>query len=70
MSNDVKCLRCGSGNTTLGKIRTTGELGFRPENSKFMSLQDSVAVNSSMCLDCGFVELFGDVEKAKSMIKE
>lgn len=71
MSNDVKCMKCGSSNCALGKMRTTGGLSFLPEDSKFMSLQVGDApVNGLMCLDCGFVELNGDVKKATSMIKE
>ena len=63
-----KCLKCGSENTITGKIGTTGGFHFRPDDTKTMSLSTGdVAVSSSLCLDCGLIELMGDIEKAKRL---
>lgn len=64
-----KCLRCDSKNTITGKMGTTGGLHFRPDDTKTLSLSTGdVAVSSILCLDCGFIQLSGDIEKAKRLV--
>ena len=65
---EKKCLRCGGENLTPGKLQSTGKVCFIPENTKFLTLKTSdVKVGANLCLDCGFVELIGDIIKAKDL---
>ena len=64
-----KCLRCGGTKLEPGAIQSTGSIYFRPTNSSFWSFQTvDVPVQANMCLDCGTVELVGDVRKAESLV--
>ncbi len=70
MSEEKKCLRCGGSHLEPGWAQSTGKIYFRPTNTKFLMLKSAdVEVNANMCMDCGSLELVGDVEKAKSLVK-
>jgi hypothetical protein len=51
-----------------GGIQSFGGLDFRPANSTFWTLQPNVAIQAFLCLDCGTVELVGDVKKAEALV--
>lgn len=64
-----KCFRCGSVRLEPGAIQSTGRIYFRPANSSFWTLRTAdVPVEANICLECGTVELVGDVKKAESLI--
>jgi hypothetical protein len=43
---------------------------FRPDKTKFFSPRTSdLGVSGRMCMECGFLELVGDLEKAKVVVK-
>jgi hypothetical protein len=68
MPTEKKCLRCGSTNLQPGRLQATGRVSFTPDNARFFTLQTSdVPVRADICLDCGTVELVGDVQKAQSL---
>jgi predicted nucleic-acid-binding Zn-ribbon protein len=68
MAKEKTCLRCGSTNLEPGMIQSTGRVRFRATNTKVMTLQTGdVTIDASICLDCGTLELVGDVKKAKSL---
>jgi predicted nucleic-acid-binding Zn-ribbon protein len=68
MATEKKCLRCGGASLEPGAIRSTGHIYFRPENAKFFTFQFAdVPVRANMCVDCGTIELVGDVRKAQSL---
>ena len=68
MATDKKCLRCGSTDLQPGRIQSTGKIWFTPDNAKFFTFKTSdVTVRANICLDCGTVELVGDVHKAQSL---
>jgi predicted nucleic-acid-binding Zn-ribbon protein len=63
-----KCVKCGSENIEPGKVQSSGRLSFYPDRAKFLSWKTSnVSVLASICLDCGTIELAGDVAKAKDL---
>jgi hypothetical protein len=63
-----KCLRCGGTRLEPGAIQSTGRIYFRPTNSSFWTFGTAnVRVKSNMCLDCGTVELVGDIKKAGAL---
>lgn len=58
------CPICHHEPLSEGGIRSTGLIYFRPDKTKFWSLQDSnVKTSAKMCPNCGAITLFGDVEK-------
>jgi hypothetical protein len=53
-----------------GRLSGTGEIHFKPGNTKFLKAATSnVDVKASMCMDCGCLALVGDVEKVKTLTK-
>ena len=44
-------------------------MAFRPEDSKFFTLQTGdVMTKAMMCRDCGVIEIVGDITKLKRLI--
>jgi hypothetical protein len=63
-------MRCGSQNFAAGKAQSSGRVYFRPDKVKFFALKTAdLAVKGLMCLDCGNIELVGDIEKARSLVE-
>lgn len=59
-----KCLRCGGSEFQSGEMNSV----WRPDGLKFFSLQSAVAfIRADMCLDCGTMDLVGDVQKVREM---
>ena len=66
MSQENKCLKCGSSNLEPSEFRSTGKIYSRPKNAKLMAiLTGGVPVTAMTCLDCGHVELLVDANKAR-----
>ncbi len=63
-----RCLRCGGERMEPGALATLGGLSFYPANSTFWTLTPTVAIQAFLCLDCGHVELVGDVKKAEALV--
>jgi hypothetical protein len=65
------CTRCESTNLELGVLNNPrGEITFRLSKSPFFTLiSPEVRVNAIMCLDCGAIELAGDIAKAREVAK-
>jgi hypothetical protein len=51
-----------------GGVQSRGWLYFRPTNCTFWTLTPSVAIQAFLCLDCGNLELVGDVKKAEALV--
>jgi hypothetical protein len=51
-----------------GSMLSRGRLHFRPANSTFWTLQPDVAIQAFICLDCGTVELVGDVKRVEALV--
>lgn len=61
------CHRCGGTRLEPGSLGSFG-LTFRPANTKFLTLRtNDVGVQANMCVDCGMIQLVGDVRKAQSL---
>ena len=70
MSEEAKCIRCGSTTFSTGWVQSTGKMYFRPDKAKFFSPRTAdLPVSGRMCMKCGFLELVGDLEKAQSVVK-
>ena len=70
MTNKKECMRCGSTQLAPGKAQSSGRVYFRPDKANFFALSTAdLAVNGLMCLDCGSIELVGDIKKAKSLVQ-
>ncbi len=64
----IKCLRCGSGSIASGAVYGAGRMSFRPEGSKFLTLETGdVMTRATMCRECGFIEITGDVGKLRRL---
>lgn len=64
-----QCLRCHSSRVEPGAIESLGRSHFKLEHTKFLTLQTSdVSFRGFLCLDCGSIELVGDVTKAQALV--
>ena len=64
-----KCYRCGGTRLQPGVVRARDRLKFVPDNATFWTLAfPNVALHSYLCMDCGAVELFGDLRKAEKLL--
>lgn len=71
MSEQCKCLNCGSSNMAQGKMHSTGAMNFRPDDAKFLKLKTAnVDVGACLCLDCGSVFLKADPQKVKELTEK
>jgi predicted nucleic-acid-binding Zn-ribbon protein len=71
MNDEKKCLRCGGTNLTDGDFQSTGKIYSCPKNAKMSAIFiTGVLVSSIICLDCGYLELSVDPEKAKLITKK
>lgn len=70
MTEVKQCIRCGGSQFKAGWLQSTGKLYFRPDSVKFFAPKTAdLRVNGRMCMECGSVELVGDLKKARSLIK-
>ncbi len=70
MNGEKKCFRCGSKKNTSGWIQSTGKMYFRPDHVKFFTHKTAdISVNCTMCLECGAIEMAGDLNKVQSLVK-
>ena len=70
MTEEKKCIRCGSTQLVPGWVQSSGKIYFRPDNVKFLTPKTAdLSVNGNMCLECGTIELVGDVDKGRSLLK-
>ena len=71
MAHETTCSRCGNSKLESGRIQSTGRVHFHFENPVFITMHTGyVPVVASMCLDCGAIELTGEVEKARKISKQ
>ena len=69
MTDQKECMRCGSTQRVSGKTQSSGRVYFRPDKVKFFAPKTAdLGVKGFMCLDCGTIELVGDVKKAGTLI--
>ncbi len=62
------CTRCGGEMNAAGALYAAVRLSFRPQDSKFMTLQTGdVMTKALMCRDCGSIEIVGDVRKLRRL---
>ena len=65
----ANCSRCGSEQLTTGALQSAVRLSFRPNDSKFLTLQTGdVMTKAVMCRDCGAIEIVGDVTKLRRLV--
>jgi hypothetical protein len=58
-------------NIHTGTLHSTGRTHFRPSDAKFLKLKTAnIEVFANMCLDCGSINLMGDIEKAKDIAEK
>ncbi len=65
-----RCPCCSSENLEPGKIHSTGNISFKAENTRFLSMQTSnIPLHANMCMDCGYVMLIADLGKAHKLVQ-
>lgn len=70
MSEEKKCLRCGSTRLSAAELQSTGKIYSRPKDAKLITVfTTGVPVAGIICLDCGHVELVVDPNKASAVAK-
>ena len=71
MSEEKKCLRCGSTGLEGGQFQSTGKIYFRPKGANLVSILTSgLPVDAEACFNCGHLELVIDAAKARSLLKK
>ncbi len=64
MAEPKKCIKCGSTEIVPGGMNTLGGMSFVPENEKHSPGRiGRINLSADMCLDCGFVEISGKVNR-------
>ena len=64
-----RCGRCGGETTAIGSLHGPGRMSFRPQESRFFTLQTGdVMTKAMMCRQCGVIEIVGDVNKLRRLI--
>jgi len=62
------CPVCHHDEMIEGALEATGRNYFRPGNVKFWTLKDiNIKTQARMCARCGYVGVFGDLEKLESL---
>ena len=65
------CARCGGDSFSAGAIIAAVRTSFRPQESKFLTLETGdVMTKAMMCRSCGVIEIVGDVNKLKRLTSE
>ena len=64
MKTDRKCLKCDSASLVPGALNSGY---FQPDNTKFLTLNPNVRIRATICTDCGYIELNGDLKKARAL---
>ena len=65
------CSRCGGSTLESGRLQSTGRMNFHFENPRFLTAHTGyVPIFSTMCLDCGTIDLSGEVNKARKISKK
>lgn len=65
------CYRCNSEAVVLGALYSGIRTSFRPQDSKFLTLETGdVMTKATMCRNCGVVEILGDVNKLRRLTSE
>ena len=71
MAHENTCFRCGGSKLESGRLQSTGRIHFHFENPRFLTIHTGyVPIVSTMCLDCGKIDLAGEVEKARKIVKQ
>ncbi|MFW5829750.1 MAG: hypothetical protein ACOCXA_05765 [Planctomycetota bacterium] len=66
----ASCPVCTSTKIASGRLQSTGNVHFVPDDTRFLSAHTSnVAVQAHLCVDCGQVLLTGDNVKAEKIVK-
>jgi ribosomal protein S27AE len=66
---NVKCLRCGSELLADGALYGPSRLALRPDDTRFLTMESGhVMTKATMCRECGFVEIVGDVHNLRRLI--
>lgn len=62
------CPLCRHDTLSEGTVRGAGLVYFQPAKAKFWTLKDSlVSLQARMCTRCGYVAVFGDVDKLAAL---
>src|SRR5580693_8475813 len=71
MAAAEKCYKCGGDLFALGSLLSAVRTSFRPQESKFLTLETGdVMTKAMMCRSCGVIEIIGDVNKLKRLTSE
>jgi hypothetical protein len=66
----ANCLRC-SGEMSPGALFSAVRTSFRPQDSKFLTLETGdVMTKAMMCRTCGMIEIVGDVNKLRRLTSD
>ena len=71
MADENTCSRCGGSKLESGRVQSTGRIHFHFENPRFLTMRTGyVPVDATICLDCGTIDLKGEVDKARRISKK
>lgn len=66
----ANCAKCG-GEMSPGAMFSGMRTSFRPQESKFLTLETGdVMTKAMMCRNCGVVEIVGDVSKLRRLTSD
>jgi excisionase family DNA binding protein len=66
-----RCAVCGHSVLVDGVLRSTGQMYFKPDKTRFWSLKESlVPTRAKVCTACGYVQVFVEVEKLGGLLPQ
>jgi len=66
-----KCFSCGHSVLVNGTIQGTGRLYFRPDRTKFWTMQEAlVPIQARVCPACGYIQMHAETGKLESLMPQ
>jgi ribosomal protein L37E len=63
-----RCASCGHGVLVPGRLQGTGRLYFKPEKTRFWTLEESlVPMKAHVCAACGYMQIHADTAKIQRL---
>lgn len=65
------CPRCGETDWVAGALESTGQIRFRPVQTRFFTFRTGdINIRARMCSACGYLDLTGDTGKLHHIHRE
>lgn len=63
------CLQCGGSDLESGVLKAENPVYLHLDNTPFFTFVSRVPIKTMMCMNCGAIQLVGEVSEAKRILK-